>query len=604
MSDVIIRAIDLCKTYRLYSSPYLRFLDMFGLLRKKEGAYTEHRAIDSVNLVIRRGERVAFIGRNGAGKSTLLKLATKVIEPTSGTIEVAEGANALLQIGAGFHPDFTGRENAYSYLAHLGIAGKAAKDKVAELIEFAELEEYVDQPIKTYSTGMVARLMFATSTTINPKLLVLDEILGVGDAYFSQKSYERIESLCREDETTVLIVSHDIYAASRLCARMIWIDHGRIMADGDSPMVMNMYENSIRVQEESRLRKRKLAKLNAASTTETHNNKHHLIIEIRSVGNVPAQCPVYFSQIALTHGEQLIELPLAQETGGPEEAAHLILTEGCWGSPSTLDAKTVRPMLDYGSSFHKVAGVFSIDDHILNSPLPISIQLSFRSDKPCTLAALAILDGREIYSEALPASSGSWIDHSIDISSTLEKNLINAEHDFGAVGKNGSGAISIDDVRIINNSGIESYRLLHAQPISILIDYRIRNPTVKEHAQVLLAFHRDGIIDVCRVITRELLFDAKQRSVGTIRMSIPSLWLGNGSYSISIMVAREGYYDQQPTQYYSINPDVYTCLSRAIDIEVTGGGSVGSGTGIVNIAEWALEPRTEIFDTPSRDRHD
>jgi len=577
---------------------------MFGLLRKKEGAYTEHRAIDSVNLEIRRGERVAFIGRNGAGKSTLLKLATKVIEPTSGTIEVAEGANALLQIGAGFHPDFTGRENAYSYLAHLGIAGKAAKDKVAELIEFAELEEYVDQPIKTYSTGMVARLMFATSTTINPKLLVLDEILGVGDAYFSQKSYERIESLCREDGTTVLIVSHDIYAASRLCGRMIWIDRGRVMADGDSPMVMNMYENSIRVQEESRLRKRKLAKLNAATTPGTHSKKHHLIIEIRSVGNVPAQCPVYFSQIALTHGEQLIELPLAQETGGAEEAAHLILTEGCWGSPSTLDAKTVRPMLDYGSSFHKVAGVFPIDDHILNSRLPISIQLSFRSDKPCALAALAILDGREIYSEALPTSSGSWIDHSINISSTLEKNAISAEHDFGAVGKNGSGAISIDDVRIINNSGIESYRLLHAQPISILIDYRIRNPTLSEHAQILAAFHRDGVIDVCRVITRDILFDAKIQPVGTIRMFIPSLWLGNGTYSISIMVAREGYYDLQPTQYYSINPDVYTCLSRAIDIEVTGGGAVGNGTGVVNIAEWSLEPRNASLNHLSVERHD
>jgi hypothetical protein len=234
----------------------------------------------------------------------------------------------------------------------------------------------------------------------------------------------------------------------------------------------------------------------------------------------------------------------------------------------------------------------------------MSIQLSFRSDKPCTLTVLAILDGREIYSEALQPSSGNWVDHSINISSTLENNTISAVHDFGAVGKNGSGAISIDDVRIINNSGIESYRLLHAQPISILIDYRIRNPTIKENAQVLVAFHRDGIIDVCRVITRELLFDAAQRSLGTIRMSIPSLWLGNGSYSISIMVAREGYYDHQPTQYYSINPDVYTCLSRAIDIEVTGGGSVGSGTGIVNIAEWALETRTEFFDTPSRERHD
>src|SRR3954470_20332295 len=154
MSEVVIRAVDLTKVYRLYAKPHYRFLDMFGLLRRNNGAYTEHHALDGVNLEVRRGERVALIGRNGAGKTTLLKLITSVIEPTSGLIKVAEGASALLQIGAGFHPDFTGRENTYSYLSHVGVVGAEAARKVGHIVEFAELEQYIDQPIKTYSTGM------------------------------------------------------------------------------------------------------------------------------------------------------------------------------------------------------------------------------------------------------------------------------------------------------------------------------------------------------------------------------------------------------------------------------------------------------------------
>src|SRR5439155_18071854 len=190
MSDVVIRATDLTKVYRLYTKPAYRFLDMFGLLGPRPGAFTEHAALAAINLEIRRAEKVAIIGRNGAGKSTFLKLVTRVIQPTSGRLDVRGDVHALLQIGTGFHPDFTGRENVYAYFAQLGITGPEARRKCAEVVEFAELEEYIDQPVKTYSSGMALRLMFSTSTAITPDLLVLDEILGVGDAYFAQKSYE------------------------------------------------------------------------------------------------------------------------------------------------------------------------------------------------------------------------------------------------------------------------------------------------------------------------------------------------------------------------------------------------------------------------------
>ncbi|PYR12747.1 MAG: ABC transporter ATP-binding protein, partial [Acidobacteria bacterium] len=176
VNDVIIRAVDLTKVYRLYTKPSYRFRDMFGLLGNTRGAYTEHAALDRLNLEVRRGEKVAVIGRNGAGKSTLLKLVTGVIQPTSGSLDVKGDVHALLQIGTGFHPDFTGRENVYAYFAQLGVTGAQAARRCADAVEFAELEEYIDQPVKTYSTGMAVRLMLSASTAITPDLLVIDEV--------------------------------------------------------------------------------------------------------------------------------------------------------------------------------------------------------------------------------------------------------------------------------------------------------------------------------------------------------------------------------------------------------------------------------------------
>ena len=241
MSEIAIRARDLTKVYRLYSKPHYRFLDMFGLLKERPGRFSEHAALAGVSLDIKRGEKVAVIGRNGAGKSTFLKLVTKVIEPTSGEIVVAGKVHALLQIGTGFHPDFSGRQNVYAYLAQLGVTGKEAEQRCAEIIEFAELEEYIDQPVKTYSTGMGVRLMFSTSTAITPDLLVLDEVLGVGDAYFAHKSYERTRELCDSSGTTLLLVTHDIYSAMNICDRVVWIDRGRVLMDDTAPVVIKAY---------------------------------------------------------------------------------------------------------------------------------------------------------------------------------------------------------------------------------------------------------------------------------------------------------------------------------------------------------------------------
>lgn len=578
MSDVVIRARDLRKVYRLYSKSHYRFLDMFGLLGRRTGAYTEHAALDGVSLDIARGEKVAVIGRNGAGKSTFLKLVTHVIEPTTGTLTVNGKVHALLQIGTGFHPDFTGRDNVYAYLAQLGVTGAEAIRRCDEIIEFSELEQYIDQPVKTYSTGMAVRLMFSTSTAIIPDLLVLDEVLGVGDAYFSHKSYERIRELCDREGTTLLLVTHDIYSAIDICPRVIWIDRGRVLMDGDGSHVVQAYEDSIRHQEEERLRLRAQVSLGDAGRYAPDMGR--LMVEVHAVNNEPQPCPVYFSGIEIVDdGRTLAALSMDESTA---EAAHFQLDGSAWGPAAQWQGRWVRALLNYGSPFHKVAAAFDLPPSL--SGAQRAVRLTYWSDQPCALSLHAFRGSTEIPLGLLPASAGAWTEAVIPLTRADGADMTAVR----AAGGQGTGAIWLSHVVTRNGSGEPAHIFEHGTPLTLEASFDIHDPTLREFAQVLVAFHRDGVQDVCRLMVRDLVFDAAGTRRGIIRMRVPRLFLGVGTYTVTIMVTRAGYFDARQTQFYSINPGVYCSLSRILEIVVEGGGIVAAGTATVLDAEWSL----------------
>ena len=586
MSDVVIRAENLRKVYRLYTKPSYRFLDIFGVLGNRAGAFTEHAALDGVNLEIRRGEKVAIIGRNGAGKSTFLKLVTRVIEPTSGTLEVEGHVHALLQIGTGFHPEFTGRENVLAYLAQLGVVGSRAAAMCEEVIEFAELEEYIDQPVKTYSTGMAVRLMFSTSTTITPDLLVLDEVLGVGDAYFANKSFQRMKDLCESSGTTLLLVTHDIYSAINLCERVVWIDRGQVLIDGDGPSVVKAYEDSVRQQEESRLRVRKQQRLESARETEAvPNGAANVLVEIHSRGNRPQPCPVYFSAVELLAGDRVVaSLPLSQEATDRPQGSHLEFEASTWGAPEEREGYETRPFLNYGSSFHKVAGIFLVPPTLSARLDALALRVHYWSEQPCDLLVRMFIDGHGVSLGALPPAAGSWMSHRISLSDASEDQ--SASYSFDGV--QGTGKIVVDDVRMLDERGEETHVARHGGRVSFVVDYRIADPSVNEHAQFMLIFHRDGVQLVCRVITRDLLFDGATTPRGSVRLDIPKLALSDGSYAVSVFVARENYFDEPQSVFYSLNPGVYYSLNRVFDMTVVGGGLVAGGAVFVAEGEWSL----------------
>jgi ABC-type polysaccharide/polyol phosphate transport system ATPase subunit len=207
---------------------------------KRELMFQPFWALKDVSFEVEKGDRLGLVGMNGAGKSTLLKLISGVMKPTEGNIEVKGRISPLLELGAGFDPDYTGRENIFLNGALLGYNKDFIESKFDEIVEFSELEEFLDVPIKNYSSGMRARLGFSIATSVQPEILILDEVLSVGDIKFQEKSRDKMESLM-DSEVTLLFVSHSVEQVKSFCNKAIWLQHGKLMAKGPVDEVCELY---------------------------------------------------------------------------------------------------------------------------------------------------------------------------------------------------------------------------------------------------------------------------------------------------------------------------------------------------------------------------
>jgi lipopolysaccharide transport system ATP-binding protein len=199
------------------------------------------KALDNIDFTVEDGELIGIIGTNGAGKSTLLKILARVSVPTKGSIKVHGSVAPLIELGAGLHPELTGRENVYLNGAIMGIPIKIIRKKFNEIVKFAEIEEFIDTPIKRYSSGMAIRLGFSVASSVEPDILIIDEVLAVGDIAFQRKCFDRIEDLIKKRGKTVLLVSHNIRQVERICTRVILLDKGKIIADGRPSDVCNIF---------------------------------------------------------------------------------------------------------------------------------------------------------------------------------------------------------------------------------------------------------------------------------------------------------------------------------------------------------------------------
>ena len=230
MEDSTIKVHGLSKIYKLYDRPVDRMKEALSFSKKKYGK--DHHALYNVSFEVKKGETVGIIGRNGSGKSTLLKIITGVLTQSAGTVEVSGKISALLELGAGFNPEYTGIENIYLNGTMMGYSRVEMEKRIDKIIDFADIGEFIHQPVKTYSSGMFARLAFAVAINVEPDILIVDEALSVGDTRFQIKCMDRMKKMM-QGGATVLFVSHDINAVRRFCTRAIWLNNGVIKREGD-----------------------------------------------------------------------------------------------------------------------------------------------------------------------------------------------------------------------------------------------------------------------------------------------------------------------------------------------------------------------------------
>lgn len=228
---------NMTKKFRTYKDKQKTLKEM---LTRRRGEVIENVVLDDISLDIKKGETVALIGTNGSGKSTLLKIMTKILYPNSGTVETNGKLTSLLELGAGFHPDFTGRENIYFNAAIFGLSHDEIDKRIDDIIAFSELGAFIDEPVRTYSSGMYMRLAFSVAINVDAEILLIDEILAVGDQHFQNKCFDKLEEL-RDSDKTIVIVSHSLGVVKVLCSRAVWIYKGKLRLDGDPTYVISKY---------------------------------------------------------------------------------------------------------------------------------------------------------------------------------------------------------------------------------------------------------------------------------------------------------------------------------------------------------------------------
>lgn len=237
-NNVAIEVKNMTKNFKLYYDKPNTLKERFVRFGKDK---VEIRCVlKNINLTIKKGETVALIGVNGSGKSTLLKLMTKIIYPNKGQVNTYGKLTSLLELGAGFHPDFTGRENIYFNASIFGLTKKEIDKRLNDIIAFSELEEFIDNPVRTYSSGQYMRLAFSIAINVDAEILLIDEILAVGDQHFQEKCFHKLEELSNSDKT-IVIVSHSLDPLKKICKRGIWINNGEVQMDGKIDKVIKAY---------------------------------------------------------------------------------------------------------------------------------------------------------------------------------------------------------------------------------------------------------------------------------------------------------------------------------------------------------------------------
>jgi ABC-type polysaccharide/polyol phosphate transport system ATPase subunit len=578
MSDVVVRFDNAGKMYKVFASRRDHLLDALGFQRLVDRRGARHRefwALRGINFELRRGERLGIIGRNGAGKSTLLKLVTGNVPPTEGMVTVNGDVQALLEIGGGLHPEFTGRENAYAALSFLGVSQDEIETLTDGIVEFTELGRFLDQPFKTYSQGMQARLSFGIATAVQPDILIIDEILGAGDAYFFTKSTARMRELL-DGGASVLLVSHALNQIVRFCDQSIWLDRGQIVMRGPSTEVVKAYEKFIREIDDRRLlAKNRKSRLRQFDAFERDSYADQLSVKLR------ASEPAAVREVALVRDGRVEDRVLVGDAQDANESqsAFVVLEDDAWSQPLEEDGAFLRRL---GST--PAALLFNLWFYYTESAYTVAV--TYRSETPVHVTVRR--GAHVIATDELPPCD-DWREHRVPLDTSVGDTGDDDEAPHTAISRwPGEGSLMIHDVLLVDVDGTER-ALFHAHsPMSMAIHVRARHQGSYPVTPVAVMYRADGVL-ISNFVGPEFELDLAEGDDANLALDFGPLNLGSGTYVFSVALYRS-LSSTEPSEAYDL-------LDRSYEFEVVG-DDANSGSVFAHPGVWTVV-RTAETATPT-----
>ena len=522
------------KRYTLFPSRVDALLDALGMtwlapFRRKR--YQTFWALRNIDLTLPKGARVGIVGRNGAGKSTLLKLITSNIEPTEGTVSVNGEVQALLQTGSGMHPDFTGYENIQAALTYQGLTSAEIKDAIADIEDFTELGPFLSQPFKAYSTGMQARLAFATATKVKPDILIIDEVLGVGDGYFLAKSTERIQKLI-DSGASVLLVSHSMDQIVRFCDQALWIDRGQLVAQGDVLDVVKEYERYLRLLDERRIKGRNRSAQAGGAVPDGEQFTDSLVVRLTA----PPGVQLRVAAISLDENDRLQE---TVRIGGPQDGAAgnsagvILDSTSSWSEPVVA-----------GQPFRRlVGGDSAASGEVIFRLYHFDPSVKYRFDIVCQAEGgaghIEIRRQNEVLANTVIEPTSDWKQVRIENGSSdavakpeESANVVRLHHFSGL------GGLEIERVRILGPDGEEQAVFPFGGTMVVEVTILARKDGAYPFCPVLVIYRRSDGIRVSQQVGEPTTLNMREGERRTARLQLEKLNLGNDTYVFAIGIFR------------------------------------------------------------------
>lgn len=578
-SGTAIRLDGVSKMYKVFPHTRDSFFDAVGLARLMPWRRIRARlfwSLRDVSLELKAGSRLGVIGRNGAGKSTLLRLITGALAPTEGQIAVQGKVQALFDASAGFHPDFTGLENIHAALTYQGLDDAGIAAAIADIAEFTELDQFLSQPIKTYSLGMQARLAFATATATRPDILIVDEVLGAGDAYFAGKSSERMKALVEESGATVLLVTHAMDQIQRYCEECIWLERGRIVKRGPSMEVVNAYEAFIHEMEDRRLRAKNRRKQLGRPGAD---DARELLTFVFSFDGRPGAA-AEISEVALLRNgvpEETLRVGDVQDAD-MSHAAAVQLNGSEWSEPRSAHGTFWRALEISPRDGRRVEGRALISVPGSFADPGYAIRIRYQCSRGGTLRVTAARDADLLLETVLPSEEEGWTEHYAELM-PAPRDAVPAAASSGADGTDasaaaeapgreatasalrwpGEGSLTLEQATLLGSGDVEQAVFGVGGMVAIEVDLLAHRSDAFRPIVAATLLRPDGVF-ISNLISDPMPVSLAEGQRVRTRLEMAPINLGDGRYVFSLSLFEGGVTDESR----------YDLLPRALEFQVVG----------------------------------